>query len=97
MKLEVAILSEGEAALDPVLRESGHFAEPKDRGFNLTSALTEPRKFFYNYIGPKNYFEAKRGVYCVTCLVCSLLILAVIYLALQIFLPSLELKEKLAG
>lgn len=40
MKLEVTILSEGEAALDPVLRESGHFAEPKDRGFNLTSALT---------------------------------------------------------
>lgn len=94
LKLEVEILSLEEAAEDPLARESGRFAEPTER-LDWTCAITAPKKFFFNYIGPSNYYLLRRTVYCTTTLVCMLLVLGVVYLLLQILMPSLELKAKI--
>lgn len=96
LKLEVEILSAEEARLDPILRESQRFAEPKDR-LDWTCALTQPRKFFYNYIGPKNYFQLRRLAMVSSCLICTLLFLAVFYLLLQIILPAFQLHDRVVG
>ena len=96
LKLELEILSADEARLDPILRESQRFAEPKDR-LDWTCALTQPRKFFYNYIGPRNYFQLKRFCIFSSSLICVLLLLAVIYLLLQIILPAWQLRDRMVG
>ncbi|CAJ1456215.1 unnamed protein product, partial [Effrenium voratum] len=93
----VEVLTLSEAAEDAVM-ESDRIpgAEPKDR-MQWQHALADPPGFFYNFVGPTNYYFLRRSCRCVTCLLCTLILLAVIYLVCQIILPILDLSDRVAG
>ncbi|CAE7587947.1 unnamed protein product, partial [Symbiodinium necroappetens] len=91
--VEVEIVSAEEAALHEIPKDC-QVSPPEDR-MGTFQAVTNPLGFIYNYLGPTNYFFIRRTMIIIIFFLSVLVILACVYLILQILLPGLEIYDRL--
>lgn len=93
LNLQVEIVSAEEAALHEIPKDC-QVSPPEDR-MGTFQAVTNPLGFIYNYLGPTNYFFIRRTMIIIIFFLSVLVILACVYLILQIVLPGLEIYDRI--